>query len=458
VNLNDTIRQLHSLLKPIQQEMFKSFYSYSGGLKYVIHCSRRLGKTYLLCVLSVITAISKSNANVRYASVTQKSVKKMIHPIMKKVFANLPPDYKGKWNGQEGAYIFKNGSMIHVAGVNNGHADDLRGTEADLCVVDEGSFIDSLDYLVESVLTPQLITTNGKLIMASSSPLSPAHQFASYIHQAKANGFYVSYDINQGGYSQATVDLFLKESGGPKSTTARREYFNELIVDSEMAIIPEWSHRFVQTIQPDEFRKFYHNYSSADWGVRDKTAILWAYYDFKKAKLIIEDEFTVSGEETTTRLIATTVKEKELTLGYSKLYRRPADNNNLLVLQDMSNDYDLHYSPTNKETLAAMVNEVRLMVQDGRIIVHPRCKQLIGCLEFGVYQDQKRKEFGRSKEFGHYDALASLIYLVRNLDTQTNPIPRDHNYTQNTFDPNLHLTSDSELLNFVNKRINHGRL
>lgn len=73
-----------------------------------------------------------------------------------------------------------------------------------------------------------------------------------------------------------------------------------------------------------------------------------------------------------------------------------------------------------------MVNEVRLMVQDGRIIVHPRCTQLIGCLKYGVFQDSKRNMFGRSKSYGHFDALASLIYLVRNLNKHENPIPAAH--------------------------------
>jgi hypothetical protein len=67
------------------------------------------------------------------------------------------------------------------------------------------------------------------------------------------------------------------------------------------------------------------------------------------------------------------------------------------------------------------------MVAEGRIIVHPRCKQLAGCLEFGVW-DEKRRKFERTETLGHFDALAALIYLVRNLDVHTNPIPRDYKF------------------------------
>lgn len=400
--------------------------NYSAGRKYVIHSSRRLGKTYLLCVLSVMFAWQKSNSQIRYASVTQKSVRKMIHPIMKELFSGLPDRYRGKWNSQEGAYVFTNGSMIHVAGVNNGHADDLRGTAADLCIVDEASFVDELSYLVESVLVPQLITTKGKLIMASSSPLTPAHQFAEYIHEAKLGGYYQSFSITDGGYSDAVVEEFLKEAGGRNSTTARREYFNELIVDDSMSIIPEWKDEYIQELNRDEYFQYYHKYASMDLGVRDKTALLFAYYDFKKAQLIIEDEWTVSGADTTTRNVSNNIKKIESDLKYEKLYRRIADNNNIQTLQDMSSEFDLWFAATTKESLAAMINEVRLWVDSGRIIVNPKCEQLIGCLKYGVYQDGKRKEFGRSPSFGHYDALASLIYLVRNIDQATNPIPVTH--------------------------------
>lgn len=430
---NEAIKLLFNKLKPVQKEMFELFLSYNGGRKYVIHCSRRLGKTFLLCVLAIIFALNKPNAQIRYASVTQKSVRKMIHPIMKQLNSFLSQDLRGKWNNQEGAYLFKNGSAIHVAGVNNGHEDDLRGQASSLCLVDESGYVDNLEYLVDSVLIPQLITTKGKLIMASSSPLSPAHQFATYIHEAKENGFYSSFDITQGGYNEETVEEFLKEAGGRNSTTAKREYFNELIVDKEMSIVPEWNDSYIQESTKDEFYKFYHKYESMDIGVRDKTAILFGYYDFKQAKLYIEDEFTLSGPDTTTKNINSGINEVEKRIKYKEIYRRVADNNNLLLLNDLSVDFDKHFSPTSKDSLAAMVNELRLWVQSGRIIVSQKCEQLLGCLKYGVYQDNKRKEFGRSKNYGHYDALASLIYLVRNIDQSTNPIPQDYGFTQNTW-------------------------
>lgn len=421
------IKDLFGRLKTIQQTMYESFLL-APSRKFVIHCSRRIGKTYLLCILAITFALSKSNAQIRYASVTQKAVRKMIHPIFKSIFATYKPELRPKWNGQEGAYIFKNGSMIHVAGVNGGHEDDLRGTDADLAIVDEAAFVDNLTYLTESVLMPQLINTGGKLIMASSSPLSPAHEFSSYIQEAKLEGFYAAYDIHESGYSKDLIAEFCKEAGGQHSDTWRREYLNELIIDSSLAIIPEFNDSYVQDTPRTDTFKFYHKYEAMDLGVRDFTAVLFGYYDFKRAALIVEDEFVINGPDMTTDKLALEIQAKELNLQYPELYRRISDNNNLLLLQDLGSLHNLHFQATNKDTLAAMVNEVRMWVKSGRVIINPKCKQLIGCLKYGLW-NKNRDDFARTKVYGHFDALASLIYLIRNIDQSSNPIPIHYGYS-----------------------------
>lgn len=431
----NTIRSLYNQLKPVQQTMLTTVYELNKR-KYVYHCSRRLGKTHLLCTMAIIEALNKPGSQIRYASVTQKAVKKMTQPILRELFKYVPKPLQPSWNSMDSVWTFPNGSQVHVAGVNNGHADDLRGTSTDLFIIDEAAFVDSLSYLVDSVAIPQLLTVQGsRLIMASSSPLSPAHEFVHYIQEAKAEGGYFNFPIHAGGYAPDLIAEFMKEAGGSSSTTWKREYLNELTTDDKMSVVPEWNKECVKEVHRDRFWPYYHKYASADWGVRDKTGILWGYYDFQKAQLIIEQEFSISGPETTTKRIAAEVKQIESDLGYTEVYKRVADNNNLLLLNDLANDYNLHFAATTKEDLAAMVNKVRLWAQSGRIIVHPRCKELAGCLEYGIYLDEKRREFGRSKVYGHFDLLASLIYLIRNIDEHINTVPINLDYTARTFNP-----------------------
>ncbi len=442
------IKYLFSLLKDVQKEMFDLVYSNTKSRKYIIHCARRLGKTFLLVVISCCVAYAKDNAQVRYASVSQKSVRKMVHPIFKEIFKTIKKPLRPKWNSQEGAYILPNGSMIHIAGCNNGHADDLRGTAADLCVVDEAAFIDELSYLVDSVLMPQLLTVQGSmLLMASSSPVSPAHEFVDYINDAKIEGYYSNFDIHKGGYDETLIKEFCKEAGGATSTSWLREYLNHIIVDSDYAIIPEASN-FKPGVQTSEFRRYYHNYVSMDIGTRDLTAVLFGYYDFKRAKLVIEDEYQISGPKMTTPILAQGIKEKEQSLWPNKEpYKRISDNNNLLLLQDLGYLHDCHFIPTSKDTLEAMVNEMRIWFMNDRIEISEKCPLLIQSIMFGFWNEQ-RKDFGRSATLGHFDAVAALMYFIRNIDQTTNPIPTTIAFDQILVEDDTHSGHElAELLN-----------
>jgi hypothetical protein len=117
----------------------------------------------------------------------------------------------------------------------------------------------------------------------------------------------------------------------------------------------------------------------------------------------------------------------ERELGYDAeellpVYRRVADNDNQILLQDLGTTEGLWFIPTTKDALEAMVNHLRLMFQDNRIVIHPRCKLLILTLGSALW-NKRRDAFERSEATGHADALAALVYLARNLDRHTNPFP-----------------------------------
>jgi hypothetical protein len=219
-----------------------------------------------------------------------------------------------------------------------------------------------------------------------------------------------------------------KELGGYDSTTFRRECLCELITDDELGIIPEWTDECIQEIEHDTYYELYHRYVGMDMGTKHFTALIFGYYDFKRAALIIEDEFHMNGPTMNTEILANTIKIKEKEMwGEIKPFRRIADNNNPHLILDLSSIHNLTFIETNKENLDAMVNEVRIMAMNKQIIVHPKCKMLIGCLKYGVWT-KRREQFAESKVFGHFDHLAALMYLIRNLAKNTNPIPVDHGH------------------------------
>lgn len=446
MNKIETIKYLFESLKPVQKKIFNQFIDASKRSS-VFHCARRLGKTHLLCIISICFALRKSNSQIRYASVTQKAVRKMVHPIFKMTFQKMPAKYRGKWNGQEGAYQFSNGSEIHIAGVNNGHSDDLRGTAADLCIVDEAAFVDELSYLVDSVLMPQLLTQEGsRLIIASSSPTSPAHEFCDYINKANIEGTYHSYDIHKGGYKDDLIAEFCSEAGGKDSTAWRREYLNEIVIDEDFAIIPEAAH-FKPGIQYDDNHKWWQSYVSMDIGIRDLTVVLFGYYDFKRAKLCIEKELVINGPQMTTPILAAGVKKIEDHLFKNKSeIHRVADNNNLLLLQDLGYLHDCHFLATSKDSLEAMVNEMRIWFFNNRIEISEECVVLLQSIAFGFWNDN-RSDFGRSANLGHFDAIAALMYMIRNIDVTTNPLPRKMAFNEVSDDDENTFSELQQLIN-----------
>lgn len=444
----ETIKFLFESLKPVQKKIFNQFVS-GAKRSNVFHCSRRLGKTHLLCIIAICFALKKSHSQIRYASVTQKAVRKMVHPIFKQIFQQMPKKYRGTWNGQEGAYIFQNGSFIHVLGVNNGHADDARGTSTDLALVDEAAFVDDLGYLVDSVLMPQLLTVpDSRLIMASSSPLSPAHEFCEYISKAKIEGAYHSYTIHDGGYRDELIAEFCNEAGGAEATTWRREYLNEIVIDEDFAIIPEAAN-FKPGIQYDDNHRYWQSYVSMDIGIRDLTVVLFGYYDFKRAKLCIEREVVINGPQMTTPILANQVKKVEIEIfkGKSEIHR-VADNNNLLLLQDLGYLHDCHFLATSKDSLEAMVNEMRVWFANNRVEIAEECHVLLQSIAFGFWNDN-RSDFGRSSQLGHFDAIAALMYMIRNIDVTTNPLPRKLGFNEVSDDDgeNINFNELSQLIN-----------
>lgn len=401
------------------------------SLKRVLNCSRRIRKTTTALIKSTELCLRKSGAQVRFVAPTQRMLRKIIRPIMVQICEDAPADLKPIWRGSEGSYLFPStGAELHIGGANNDHEDDNRGTFADLCVVDEAQLIKRLKYLVDDVLMPQLMDENkprGALWMLLTPPKTPVHECRGYVIEAQANNCYGEFNIMESGYSQEVIAKFCEEAGGEKSTTWLREYMCQFVVDLNYAIVPEWQDSFSATYAPDEFYKFYFRYEGLDIGTKDLTVNIYGVYDFKKAKLMIQDETVINGPKMTTEGLAKQIKDKEAELWCkeTKVHLRIADNSNLILLQDLALLHGITFAPTSKDTLEAMVNNLRIWVGSGKVQVDPKCKQMVGCLKYGVWDD-KRVKWEKSTVYGHFDALAALMYLVRYVDIVTNPIPRDY--------------------------------
>ena len=347
------------------------------SLKYVMNVTRRYGKTTVLCVLALEYQLKNRDKAipVRFTSPTGKSLKTIVRPIFRQLLKTCPDDLKPRWKTQDNEYCFPWDSEIQLAGMNNGHEDDARGTAAGLAFVDEAGMVDNLDYVCEDILMPQLLTTGGSLIISSTPPPTPDHPFLKYVQAAQLSGNYSEYNIEQTGYDPDTIAKFLEESGGRDSSSSQREYFCKFVVDINFALVPEWLELYVQDYpRHPKFFHFWQYYEAMDIGGRDFNADLFGYYDFNAAKLIIEDEIIIQTNEMTSFKIQDKHWEKEQELGLmapgylsrprvfhqevlregtwtKNVHMRVADTNNVILLQDLGQEYGLHFQPTSKDSL-----------------------------------------------------------------------------------------------------------
>ena len=392
-----------------------------------------------MAVLALETALQCINTQVHFGAPYQNALKDFLLPIFRQILEDCPDDIRPVWKQQQSKWVFKNGSYVKLCGANNGQFDNLRGNKSDLFILDEAAQIDKVDDVIHGVAMPQLLSSknpNKKIILPSTPPTTPDHPFKRYAEEAKAVGAYQHFTIYDAGYSEEEIDrIASKIPGGKKSTYFRREYMAEFIVEEELQIIPEWKKEYIKEIDKNDFFQFYTIVEGLDIGYRDFTAWLMGYYDFANTRLIIEYEYALRENEFTTDVLAKGIKTCEEV--YQKLnttrIRRVSDNNNLNLLADLSRLNKLSFNPIRKNTKDGktthnkewMVSQTRQWINDGKLVVHPRCKMFIASLEFGIWK-KGHSDFATSEKLGHYDFLDALIYLIAGLLPSVrnlNPIP-----------------------------------
>lgn len=437
-------------------------YKQAKGKIIVWACSRRLGKSRTLCVLAIETCLKKNNAIVKFLNPKMKDVKMIIRPLMRELIADCPDDIRPIEKSAMGVWYFPStGSQIQVAGCDNGRAESVRGSNADLCIIDEAAFVSSdLEYIVNSILLPTTTTTSGKIILASTPPKSSTHEFVYFKNKAQIEESYVHKTIfDNPRLSKEDIDILAKAAGGYDSVNFRREYMAQFITDQTRAIVPEFANIKEKIIKSWIRPPFYHTYVAMDVGMKDLTVVLFAYYDFRARKLIIEDEFVINGQQFTTDALARAIREKEsnafqdpFTGEVRDPFKRVSDNN-LILIQDLYRLHGLYFIPTRKDDADAALNNMRILLNEERIIINPKCKTLILHLESGIW-NKSMSSFDRSGDTGHFDAIDSLKYLVRNVEMELNPYPAhfglpDGNnvYYRNNQPSNSNLNSLKKILN-----------
>ena len=424
--------KLHNVQKEMHEEILKV-----NRRIITIVCSRRLGKSYYLLLMAIELCLTQPNSIVKYVCPKQKMVKTILKPIMREIVKDCPAELRPEFKTQDNIYVFPNGSEIQMAGSDNGNAENVRGGASHLCIVDEAGFVNDLDYVVKSILFPTTATTKGKIILASTPSKEPEHEFITrYMIPYDMAGdliFRTIYD-NPMLDEQDIEEIIAEYTGGVNNPEFRREYLCEIIRDEEDSIIPEFTPELQERIVvPWEKPAFYDAYVAMDIGFKDLTVVLFAYYDFKNAKLVIDNELVLNGPKMTTDSLAEEIRLKEvqtfsdpITHEVFKPYLRVSDNN-LIVINDLEVLHGLTFLPTSKDNKEAAINNARIEIGKGNVIINPRCETLVKHLKYGVW-NKPRTSYARSADNGHYDAVDAFVYLMRNIHAYRNPYPSNYNH------------------------------
>lgn len=215
-------------------------------------------------------------------------------------------------------------------------------------------------------------------------------------------------------------------------------------------VVPEFvEHEQSIVVDELELPTHFNPIVAMDVGFRDMTALLFGYYDFAKAKIVIQGEVVMKQMRTDT--LAKNISHKEIELwGEREVYGRYSDTN-LIVINDLTQIHGIHFIPTDKDDKDASINQLRLAVQNGNILIHRSCINLIEQMRNGKW-DEKKKHFLRSSELGHLDCIDAVLYFIRNIPFSLNPYPQGE-----VWDDSKHLTvaairkKDDVLKNKLNK-------
>lgn len=426
--------RLDWLLDKNQQELYK-IYKETKEKIVVWNLARGSGKSYCLSVIAIEECLKNPKALVKYCCPKQKEAQQIIHPIFRDILETCPKELKPEYIKSEGAWKFPSGAQIQLSGLDNGRAESLRGGSSILAIVDEAASksLKDLKYIIRSILVPAVTRKkeiNGKIILASTPPVSPDHPYVYFLRRAEIAGALTTRTIySNPRMTGEMINKLIEECGGADSTDFKREYLCEIITSTDDAVIPEFTKDLQEKIIM-EWKKppICDYYVSMDLGVKDLTFVIFAYYDFRAAKLIIEDEYIINGQKYNTITLADAIKEKEkrwfineYTGEQSKPLKRISDSA-LTVIQDLYLNHQLIFSVTKKDDVDGAINNLRVKLAEEKIIINPRCVNLIRHLRDATWNKNKTS-FDRSVENGHYDGVPAAYYLVRNVAWTHNPYP-----------------------------------
>lgn len=404
--------------------------------KFYVESTRRLGKSTELLQLMTEECIKNPMKRCAFFAPVKDALLDYVEPIIMETYSDCPDEYRPKFDQQRFLLEFSNGSSIIFRGSNNKQHRARRGQEFHLAAIDEARDVNDLGELIDSVVFPALFDSNGFLIISSTPADTRSHALYQYRQRAILDGCFFSIKMSEAMkidpevYTPEKVAKWKEETlkGVDGEERYNREYECEWVVNKSRAAVPEWKPEYMVEFKHDPYYEFYHHYIGIDWGYRDFTAVGFATYNYRKARLEVEGELTFSGTDVRSDKIAAAIDREASRLWGTtwETNRQVSDSADPILINELNQHPKMSFVPVHKEnSLEAMLNQFRVLVNQGKILVSPKCPLTVHCLANAIW-DEARKKLDQDVYARHFDHLMQLVYMTRMLDVATNPIPRDH--------------------------------
>ena len=402
-------KPLHDMLKNVVRDII------------VLNISRRFGKTTTCLTYSFEEAI-KNKQDIRYATAFLVDVEEFLLPIASHLMEGCPKDVRPVYKASRKEFHFPNGSRIKLVGLDK-NPNGIRGNAIDILIIDEAAFVDKLEYLYKSIIVPATANRSFKIVFPSTPPLKVDHFWVQeLIPKAKMRGTYMEFTLDDNtSLDDEEKQRLIDEVGGRESTTARREFFCEIIRDPELIVIPEYSEeRHVKELKLPEY--YYPLFTIDFGGSMDKHGMLITYWDFERAKFCVYRECLLP-KNTSSKIIREHAKPMEEAVQWMKGEgpERIGDAPEQLRIDLLADDFYCAPPMKEKGSVEANINSLRLACLRDELEIDKSCEMLKLTLEYGSWLEN-REDWQRTEDLGHLDLLAALLYAYRHIDKK-NPFP-----------------------------------
>lgn len=394
-----------------------------------VECARQFGKT--TSILAYVMELLNQNPGwiCRWCEPWKEQCHEIVKPAVLKLQEWAPERSRMKWRDKGSQFVHPtNGSILYLRGVNHDKGESSRGPFSNIVVADEFGSWKNARYIVDEVLKPQLETTNGPFIFASTPPEDLGHLYYIYFNEAFMEGRVIQKTIfDNESFTPERIEEIKKDCGGDQTAAWKRERLLDRMKNPERTVIPEFDNTLEGNVVPDDYPvpDYYDCYVGGDNGADDNTVLLFGYYDFLNDEIVIEDELVLNNQ--TSEVIASRAKEVELELWKREKtpFRRVYDANKQVLIDMVSTHKYTVYLPDKADRIAA-IRALRIRVKQRKFKVKARCKVLRHQLNVGMWKDEKHLDFQRSEDemLKHLDAIAAAVYFNRSVVKNRNPYPQ----------------------------------